>query len=104
MKTYKRNAYLLNKVVHDDYYGQFITDTIREQVVKAIGAKPIMDSTDVRFNDIPLHRWDRLEPVLRHLVSAEQLIKATGRSTLTLSDVVCIAKVAARQYKEAQHV
>jgi hypothetical protein len=76
------------------YYGQFVTENTRRFVVDEIGSQRLADSTDPHFNDIPLPRWDRLARAMPYNHSV--LVAAQGHGP-TLSDLVCIAKEAARQ-------
>ena len=72
---------------HRKHFAQFVTQQTIDNVVRAIGAKKIISSTDFYLNDIPLKNWDRLSPMLM-------------RKGFSLSDCVCTAKEAARQYIE----
>ena len=72
---------------HRDHFAQFVTQQNIDFVVRAIGAKKILNSTDFYLNDIPLKKWDRLAPGFM-------------RKGFSLADCVCTAKEAARQYKE----
>jgi len=72
---------------HRKHFAQFVTQQTIDNVVRAIGAKKIISSTDFYLNDIPLKKWDRLAPMLM-------------RKGFSLSDCVCTAKEAARQYIE----
>jgi hypothetical protein len=102
------------RCTHREYYGQFVNDGVISAVVRTIGARKILASTDPHLNDIPLHRWDALAGysnrqysreherftggLLMHLVGRD-LSKANGGG-VSPSDLVCVAKEAARQYKE----
>jgi len=87
-----RKDYLLKKVSHQEYYGQFVTAEVRRLVEKRISRVAIVNSTDPHFNDISLSHWDRLHYSLVVLCNL-----GTG---VTLSDTISIAKEAARQIKE----
>ena len=82
---------------HAEYYGQFVTPEIIKTVADDIGVERIKKSTDAHLNDIPLHQWDRQAqaPAFAGLGAA---LKAAG-DTLSLSSIVCVAKVAAKQIK-----
>lgn len=85
--------------LHREYYAQFVTRWTRSTVVHFIGAERIRASTDPHMNDIPLHDWDRLDAVIR--APGARIHKAiNGTSAWSLSDTVCVAKEAARQFKE----
>ena len=96
MKT--RTDRLNNKVSHDEYYAQFVTDSVINRVVDSIGIKAILASTDEHFNNIKLQRWDRTG-VIDHTVSL--LLKEAGEG-VSLATNVCIAKQAAQQIKKAK--
>lgn len=81
---FTREQYLNKECTHSTYYGQFVTNYIKEVVASRVGVKTICASKDEHFNDIPLGIWDNLP------------IYTSG----SLSDKVCIAKEAARQIKE----
>ena len=74
---------------HRKHFAQFVTQQTIDNVVRAIGAKKIINSTDFYLNDIPLKKgqW--------HQISHMFL-----RKGFSLADCVCIAKEAARQYRE----
>lgn len=81
--------------MHRLYYGQLVTPRTVEYVVSKIGADAIMASTCPHFNDIPLQRWDGLTRFLPH-----GDFKELG-DYATLGGLVCVAKEAAQQYREA---
>lgn len=101
------------------YYGQFVTSAVIETVVRNIGAAALVASTDEHLNDIPLPLWDAMAParvladgyrdrirkpkpaVVEIPVDARRLREANGSAGVSLSDYVCIAKEAARQWLEA---
>lgn len=114
-------------VAHRRYFAQFVTPAVIATVVRVIGADRLLASTDhPHMNDIPLARWDQLAPwrvryaanlhrpvglgVHRPNLPSEELPidlarfrKSVGhpRSLGSMSDYTCIAKEAARQWKEA---
>ena len=71
---------------HRAEFAEHVTPRMIDSVVRAIGANRILSSTDFYLNDIPLKEWHQLSPVFM-------------RKGFSLSDCVCIAKEAARQYK-----
>ena len=85
--------------LHRQFYGQFVTDRVREYVLKTIGLSAIMKSTDEHFNDIPLRIWDSMK---RENATISKLMKDIGKDFFTLSCQVCTLKEAARQIKESQ--
>lgn len=93
MKT--RKEYLDGEVTHRDYYAQFVNAQTIAYVVQRIGGEAIDQSTDPHMNDIPLRMWDMLAPFL--------VVRFRDAGDLdSLSGRVCVAKEAARQYKERQ--
>lgn len=107
-----RKQYLDGECSHDEYYGQFVTPGLISYVVSRIGANRIKASTDEHMNDITLASWDRLTGV-SGLIDAS-LFKACDNVTYapeyadkflwSLSDQVCIAKRAAKMWKESAEV
>lgn len=122
--TYTRSDYLADRgdrtAAHRRWFGQFVTTPVIEYVVRTIGASVLAASTDEHLNDIPLALWDAMAPA-RVLTDAYQgltrvpkpeptplpidvvrLRAGNGAAGVSLSDYVCIAKEAARQWIEAQ--
>lgn len=97
--TLTRAQRLNNECTHREYYAQFVTESIIEQVKARIGEKRILQSSDESFNDIPLASWDAFEYSFRDMGMPHKM-KECGDS-FSLSGVVCIAKEAARQIKES---
>lgn len=92
-----RKQYMEGACTYDEFYRQFVTaDTIR-RVVTAIGKDKILASTCEHFNDIPLPLWDALVP---RLPGSELVTRA--ETFYTLGTGVCIAKQAAKMYKDSQ--
>jgi hypothetical protein len=85
------------RAAHRKFYGQFVDEATVRAVVQAIGAEEIMASEDPHFNDIPLKRWDDVSPWIPRAIN----FKDVGDYP-TQAGLVCVAKEAARQYKEAQ--
>jgi hypothetical protein len=98
MVTWTRRDYVyLKECSYREYYGQFVTDPIREAVANAIGRERICESTDPFFNDIPLARWDDLP----WFYSVDRVIAgANGTGGVSPSDKVCVMKEAAQQIRE----
>jgi hypothetical protein len=89
------NAY----VAHRQYYAQFVTDPVKQLVLRDVGRLVLtLSKDDPYLNDIPLKRWDTLVPMLPATVRAK--LKECG-DYLTLGVGVCILKEAARQLLEA---
>lgn len=100
---HNRRAYMANEVDHQAYYAQYVTDEVLRMVGARIGEDRIKASTDRWFNDIPLPLWDGITGYPRDVIAA---LDASNASTTkdgvpwhSLSDLVCIAKAAARQIR-----
>ncbi len=108
MITYTQYHDSKGQISARDYYGQFVNESILSFVEASIGRKNILNSTDPHFNDIPLQKWDRLNEMIRHMVDKKLLSQTQdnyqlkpGQYVWSLSDVVCIAKTAAKIIKES---
>ena len=93
---YTRKQYMNKECNRDQYYAQFVDDSVILRVSRMVGVTRIIESNDEHFNDIPLHVWDAVG-ITKH---TGDKIRAAGTFP-SLSDSVCIAKNAARQIKEA---
>ena len=82
------------------YYGQFVSHEIIQTVVKIIGAEAIMKSTKPHFTDIRQETWDNMSGHIHLLIDKNQ-IKDAGEDIATMCFHVCVAKAAARIYREA---
>lgn len=90
-----RQEYLKNpNQNHRLYYGQFVTQEIKDLVVQKIQMRRIVASNDPHMNDIPLVLWDGIAN--RH----SYLLK--NGSGYSLACGVCILKEAARQLKDEE--
>lgn len=94
-KEYMRDSQTNGPAAHRRYYGQFVNSHTISRVINAIGKDRILSSTNLHFNDIPLKEWDSL---VRGLPVA-MAMQAAG-DYYTISSGVCIAKEAAKQWKE----
>ena len=92
--TFTRKDYMSGKCTHQEYYGQLVTQGMKDHIVRAI-PQALAKSTDPVFNDIPLSTWDRLGMVY----SLRDEFKALG-DFKTSAGMVCVLKEAARQIKE----
>lgn len=97
--TITRKDYLTGNATHEQYYGQFATDTVQRFVVRHIGEAAIRASRDPHMNDIPLHKWDYMHPVISSMCGAH--LREAGVNAYALCDTVCIAKAAARVWLAA---
>ena len=92
---FTRKDYMSNKCTHEEYYGQLVTQNIRDHVARAI-PDAIVKSKDPTFNDIPLHTWDRISEY--SVPNSEFKKLGDFRTSMGL---VCVFKEAARQIREA---
>ena len=56
--TFTRKQYMDGECTHDQYYDQFVTQELKNTVLRSIPEKQIVMSKDESFNDIPLRSWD----------------------------------------------
>ena len=94
--TFTRKQYMEGECTHDQYYDQFVTQDLKNTVLRSIPEKQIVMSRDESFNDIPLRSWDwlaRLNPV------EPKKFKELGDFT-TMAGQICALKAAARQIRE----
>jgi len=106
MKT--RQQYLAGEISHHDYYSQFITDEMIEQVKQNIGIERLMASTDEHLNDIPLKEWDALsgtvfmrerlidKPKISHEFHEKTKEAKEAGEGISPSTLVCVYKAIAR--------
>lgn len=83
------------RAAHRTYYAQFVSARTITHVVQRVGPNVLRASTDEHFNDIPLRIWD---VVARGLPIAAPF--ETFGDYATLGGLVCVAKEAARQWRE----
>ena len=100
---FTRKDYMEGRCDHSTYYGQFVTESVRNRVAQEIGLERIKASKDPHFNDIPLGEWDRLigwagQRVLRPMFSDIPLSKYGENNSCCTH--TCIAKEAARQLRD----
>ena len=104
VNQWTRQEYLAGICTHADYYGQFVTPDTLQSMAWVIPLERIKASTCPHLNDIPLEQWDRLTgfpqgtALLRY---DNRLLEQCQGSRATFSDLVCVAKVAANQYRGA---
>ena len=94
--TFTRKQYMEGECTHNQYYDQFVTQDLKNAVLRSIPEKQIVMSRDESFNDIPLRSWDwlaRLNPV------EPKKFKELGDFT-TMAGQICALKAAARQIRE----
>lgn len=81
------------------YYGQFVNERTINHVVRIVGSDRIMASKDRAMNDIPMTLFDRATAWLNSFVQGN--IRDHG-DYWTQAGLICVAKEAATQYKEAR--
>ena len=98
--SFARQDYLDNRCTHEQYYDQYVSLHVKNIVIGCIGRLAIVRSNDTNFNDIDLSNWDALGSLI---------VGAVGRKKFqelgdvpTLNGIVCIAKTAARQIRDAE--
>lgn len=93
-KLFTRQQRLNNECTHEEYYSQFVNDTIKARVLQYISENKIKKAfeSDKCLNSIPLSVWDS---IALNLFDVSNKMKLVG-DYLTLAGGVCIAKQAAR--------
>lgn len=84
---------------HRRYFGQFVTEDVKDIVGRRIGERLLLASTDPHFNDIPLAAWDEATMFLTR--ETRDAFRRAG-DVYSLGGGVCLLKEAARQIV-AQH-
>lgn len=109
-KQFTRKQYLANECTFREFYGQFVDEETKKELLAVIPLDLILASTDEHLNDIPLKKWDSISGVLfsgSQLISRPRIRKdladkinasSEGVSPATL---VCIYKEQARQLQES---
>lgn len=87
-----------NGELYHDYFGQFVSPSIRHYLSISSKYQEIIESTDPSFNDIPLKWWDHVCAINTHLIPWG-LVHDSGYFCRDLATHVCIFKEAARQIK-----
>lgn len=106
-----RQDYMNGQNLHRAYYGQFVNDQVKREVLQFIGLPALLASTDEHLNDIPMKKWDALggfafgfqgvmimKPSTIEPVDIN-LIREAGEG-VSASTMVCIYKEAAKQIIE----
>lgn len=93
---FTRKDYMEKKCTHREYYGQFVTSTIKSSVVGSIGLDTLLASKDDHLNDIPLKLWDNTFAYIPYYL----IRKAGDAGAQCLSNKVYVLKEAARQVIE----
>lgn len=94
---YLRKDYMTGVIAFNDYYGQFVTDYIRNVVEQRFGLERLKRAftQDSYLNTIPLREWDALRLITQQ-VDTLKALKAAG-DFWSYGVHVCIVKQAAKQ-------
>ena len=92
-----RKQYMAGEATHQEYYDPFVTEAVVASVKNRFG-KALLTSRDPYFNDIPLTQWDQIAMQLRPVLD-RRISEANGSGGVSLSDLVCTVKAAARRIK-----
>ena len=95
----RRDYVYENKCTHDEYYAQFVTESVKQLVLTKWSANEIKKSfaVDKNLNNLPLAQWDKLAEILSmNNDLMRKLAKANGTGGTSLSDRVCTLKRAAK--------
>lgn len=92
---FTRKDYMTDKCTHAEYYGQLVTQGMKDHITRAI-PQSLARSTDPHFNDISLATWDRIGSMY-HGLGPE--FKKLG-DFMSSAGLVCVLKEAARQVKD----
>lgn len=100
MIQFTRAQYLNKECSHEQYYNQFVNDTIKQTVLNMFTKEKIREeyNKDSNLNTLPLSKWDK---IAQNLFNVSPKLKEAG-DYLTLAGGVCIAKSAARQIIKEQ--
>lgn len=104
----KRAEYMDGQIDFATYYG-LLVERLGEQQLRALlpggqrtpGEWRRLLDADEHLNNVSLHKWDAMHPLVVNLVRAAgggtALADITGSSGWSLSDSVCVLKQTARQ-------
>ena len=95
---FTRAQYMNNEITHRQYYGQFVTPSIKKSIIERIGFERIVNSEDEHFNDIPLELWDRIGTP----ADVCEKMREAG-DFWTMAGACCINKEAAKQILEGDN-
>ena len=96
---FTRNDYMFEKCTFEQYWDQYVSAQILARVYDKVGIDRLMNASDRRiFSDIPLEVWDdvarsfNIKPGTALRMKFDECLDFPS-----LSGLVCIAKMAARQ-------
>lgn len=98
--------YITRKVTHEEFYGQFVNQSLINHVIRIIGEKRILNSRDEYLNDIPLREWNGI--TTSHCINRDKWRKAWNHLDPKTfpwlpSDTICVAKAAAQEFRIKNH-
>ena len=93
--AFTRKDYMTDKCTHEEYYGQLVTQGMKDHIALAI-PQSLAKSTDPHLNDIPLSAWDQIGFMYNGLGHE---FKKLG-DFISKAGLTCVLKEAARQVKE----
>ena len=100
---FTRQDYMNGTCSHEEYYAQFDCNGMRQTVILGIGLEALLKSRDKHLNDIPLHRWDSIAPIVRGIVADKNVkLGAYKKRACSLADCVCALKQSARMIIEEE--
>jgi len=95
--TITRKQYLNGEFNHRQYYAQFVTEAVKNRVIRRFDIQTLQKDKDNHFNTTPLKIWDSLlSPVPVEIASK---MRECGDYP-TIAGCVCILKEAALQIVE----
>jgi hypothetical protein len=101
---FNRKQYTAGETDIDTYYGQFVSAGLKAAISRRIGVQRITQSIDPHLNDIPLCEWDNLADLVKSYCGSaladSNASTSNGVRGISLSDCVCVAKVAARMIRD----
>lgn len=96
---FTRKDYMSKVCTFDEYYAQFVTESVKRLVLSKWSAKQLKAAyaEDEHLNNLPLAQWDKLADVLLlHTDVMRNLATANGSGGVSLSDRGCTLKRAAK--------
>lgn len=111
---FTRKQYIAKECTYREYYGQFVTDEIKQEVLKTFSREQLIQSIkdDEHFNNLPIRKWDNIltpgainvpidgSQCNRYLRKALNEKLREAESGISFADCVCVCKEAARQIVE----
>ena len=107
---FTRKQYLDKQCTHREFWAQFVTEGMRQMVLRNITLERLQRSQNEYFNDVTrLQDWDLMKDVTFRMLDMKkwrelQYPEYTGLTSVgwSYSDNICILKEAARQLIEKE--